>query len=221
MDNTLRKEYEMSIINPKEIQTLDNFLKFIENKFQLLEIMKTKYDNFKKGAKPSTSINYNSKCHLCGQQHYTNLCKKLTEVEISKRYEIIKSAKLCFKCLNNNHMTVDCRSKVRCKKCNKAHNTMLHRDVAPTKSNVVTQESKDIMANSTIEKNEQTEVLLATAMIKVINGDKCDTLRALIDQGSQTSFIRKDAADKLGLQQEPNKTKISGIGDNKTHSIFF
>ncbi|KOB76447.1 Uncharacterized protein OBRU01_05753 [Operophtera brumata] len=63
------------------------------------------------------------------------------------------------------------------------------------------------------QQDEANKILLSTAMIKVQKVDGTyQTMRALIDQGSQTSLITENAAQQLGLQRQKCKEFISGIG---------
>lgn len=59
-------------------------------------------------------------------------------------------------------------------------------------------------------------VVLATAVIGVEskNQEKI-TLRALIDQGSQSSFVSENALQTLQLKRKPTTVQINGIGDIK------
>ncbi|XP_049886960.1 uncharacterized protein LOC126381519 [Pectinophora gossypiella] len=65
------------------------------------------------------------------------------------------------------------------------------------------------------EREQTNDVLLATAMVKVqsYNGTTY-YLRALIDQGSQGSFVTESAAQFLGLKKIPINCKINGLGDD-------
>ncbi|CAF4899123.1 unnamed protein product [Pieris macdunnoughi] len=60
------------------------------------------------------------------------------------------------------------------------------------------------------------EVLLATAVIKAqAKNGQFYLLRALLDQGSQASFITESAVQLLGLRKTLNKSIISGLGGDK------
>lgn len=61
------------------------------------------------------------------------------------------------------------------------------------------------------------QVLLATALVEAEtrNGYK-QLLRALLDQGSQTSFITESAVQLLGLKKLPIKGFITDVGGDKS-----
>ncbi|KAG7305756.1 hypothetical protein JYU34_009882 [Plutella xylostella] len=60
-----------------------------------------------------------------------------------------------------------------------------------------------------------TEVLLCTALVKLINPatNQSIKVRALLDSGSQSSFITEAVKDKLSLTPQPSNTNIVGIGN--------
>ncbi|XP_028176994.1 uncharacterized protein LOC114364858 [Ostrinia furnacalis] len=60
------------------------------------------------------------------------------------------------------------------------------------------------------------QVLLATAVVKVeANNGKRQSVRALLDQGSQASFVTESTVQLLGLKKSRAKNVISGLGGNK------
>lgn len=63
-------------------------------------------------------------------------------------------------------------------------------------------------------------MLLATALVKVRNiFGQHETLRALIDPGSQDSFITADAAQALSLTKTHANVRVSGIGGTSAGRI--
>ncbi|XP_055918732.1 uncharacterized protein LOC129950839 [Eupeodes corollae] len=58
-----------------------------------------------------------------------------------------------------------------------------------------------------------TQILLATAVVRVKSGDgRFADLRALIDPGSDATFISESAARLLNLPRHPTSVKVSGLG---------
>ncbi|KAJ8720642.1 hypothetical protein PYW08_006107 [Mythimna loreyi] len=89
-------------------------------------------------------------------------------------------------------------------------------EVSATPHDSTSEPVHDITANiATHFVNGQTQgqVLLATALVKAEsqNGSS-QILRALLDQGSQASFVTEAAAQLLRLKRVVSKTTISGIG---------
>ncbi|CAK1602040.1 unnamed protein product [Parnassius mnemosyne] len=68
-------------------------------------------------------------------------------------------------------------------------------------------------SNVTQQNNDMTEILLATAMLKVRAADGTyKIMRTLIDQGSQVSIISENAAQRLALPRRNCKGSIYGVG---------
>ncbi|XP_045508116.1 uncharacterized protein LOC123703948 [Colias croceus] len=65
---------------------------------------------------------------------------------------------------------------------------------------------------------DDSEVLLATALVKVTAEDgKQHIMRALIDQGSQISIITERAAQQLGLKRQQSKGIVLGVGGQENN----
>jgi hypothetical protein len=70
--------------------------------------------------------------------------------------------------------------------------------------------------SSHVSQNDYSEILLATAILKVKTSDGTPLqLRALIDQGSQISIISENAAQKLGLRRQKCQGTIFGVGQQE------
>ena len=101
------------------------------------------------------------------------------------------------------HFVADCPFKFSCRTCNGRHHTSLHFDRPVEQPSGVT-------CGATFS---GPSVLLSTAIVG-INDAAGETLmfRALLDSGSQTSFITPDAASKLNIARSTVDVKISGVG---------
>ena len=63
------------------------------------------------------------KCSYCRQSHSSNSCR--TIVDVAERKQILRRAGRCFICLKKNHMSRDCRSTMKCTKCNGRHHVSI------------------------------------------------------------------------------------------------
>ncbi|XP_025995450.1 uncharacterized protein LOC113004946 [Solenopsis invicta] len=155
------------------------------------------------------------------------------------------SSNLCLNCLGP-HPLKACRTWKRCRICRKQHHSILHNSsdestVAATPSSAPAGSSTSSTGapsdggsgpfqhgggNSTAatlshvahsRMVQRSPVLLATAIITVRaqSGESCQ-LRALLDQGSETSFISKSVAQCLKLSPEPAAVPILGIGAQRS-----
>lgn len=61
------------------------------------------------------------------------------------------------------------------------------------------------------------QILLSTAVIKIITKQKTVTVRALLDSGSQSNFISQKLCEKLGLEQFKINHAVLGVGQTLTN----
>ncbi|KAJ0169427.1 hypothetical protein K1T71_015014 [Dendrolimus kikuchii] len=71
------------------------------------------------------------------------------------------------------------------------------------------------------KEKQQSRVLLATAMVKIKSSNgQTQIVRALIDQGSETSFITEATARAFQMKGSSVNGVVSGIGDGETRTRF-
>ncbi|XP_043263916.1 uncharacterized protein LOC122404087, partial [Colletes gigas] len=167
-------------------------------------------------------------CPICGQNHAIYTCSKFLQTNEKGRFELARKAKLCLNCLKNNHQTSKCYLS-GCKKCNYKHNTLLHFNETHKARN---QNSINNTVESNIQNREEqppvnlvvsseSEVLLRTAYIKILDKDKNEfPCRVLLDGGSQTHFITERLADRLRLDKTRIDSPFSGLGQNLTKAQY-
>lgn len=188
----------------------------------------------KKGTSSHFSSNQSSTCPMCKGSHPVYACNNFREMTPEQRNKQVKSLKICTNCLrSSSHTSNNCEFGA-CKKCNKKHNTLLHINSHQQKSSAQ-QEGESTSSTSTNQQaipvtsanlsRQQTtsqQVLLPTARINVY--DKHGHLhecRALLDSGSQSNFISRDLAKRLGLSQKPTSFFIAGIGNSSSQANTF
>lgn len=182
-----------------------------------------------------------ARCALCNtNEHGIYFCPNFLEMAPHKRLQTINNLNLCPICLHY-HYGKPCLSEGVCRDCqNKDHNSLLHTAFLPSprsagihrpgagSSNATRGGSANTSANAGIVSenpqvthtmvNESVQVLLPTAMIKIQAADGTQrVMRALLDQGSQTSLITEHAAQLLKLPRLRCKGIISGIGDKQSN----
>ncbi|XP_043465288.1 uncharacterized protein LOC122500432 [Leptopilina heterotoma] len=134
-----------------------------------------------------------------------------------------------------------CESKNVCSVCKKQHHSLLHRD-----QNVNTASLKELKlkesdytqdASSSQNKSEtesfklsnhlnatekRTAVLLATARVIVEAADgRRVQVRALLDQGSEASFVSESVVQLLRLPRKSSNVSVSGLGGNFSKKVLF
>lgn len=228
LDQATLIHYECQLNNVREIQTLSDFLHYIENRFMalqaagardMLQIQKLP-NQFQKNEKPAQLSYKSAKCFVCYQDHVTTKCPTLLRSSVRDRIELAKAKKICLNCLSGTHKTHDCKSKFTCKMCKRHHHTLLHLESKHNNEKLINSniaqielQSEPIHIQATVALQNNGSVLLATAMIGV--RDKHGSiimLRALLDQGSQSAFISEHAAQTLRLKRESIYAIVSGIG---------
>ncbi|KAI5630680.1 putative peptidase (DUF1758) domain-containing protein [Phthorimaea operculella] len=96
-----------------------------------------------------------------------------------------------------------------CSICKGRHNSLLHKDTEPVQETATSLTSNSVCG----------QVLLATAMVNI--RDSKNTLhevRAVLDNGSQSSFMSESLLNKLALKPEEVCVSISGINSTASKS---
>lgn len=175
-------------------------------------------------------------CPLCEEKHTVEKCDAFKRSDVKGRYEKAKQLGLCFCCLKKGHRTIDCSSKVKCSKCSKRHNILLHPEdkCVPEKPEspvvaVKADEAPKEGSPTTVAKcvipykaaETPTQVLLATALVYVYgsNGDQHEC-RVLLDSGAMTNFISQRAVDLLQLNKRYVNVPIIGVSGMRTTVKF-
>ncbi|XP_052753688.1 uncharacterized protein LOC128201267 [Galleria mellonella] len=231
LDSESHKLWEQSLGNSTEIPTYADLASFLENRFRILEMISSTQvkELSKKIYTPQkfTSVKtyvteVNSTCTYCSQNHYICHCKKFTTLTVSERQHFIKTNNICFNCLIKGHSVKQCRQSTTCKKCGRRHHTLLHLTTL-NKPEITTERNESVQspstschtANTKPETNNK-QIILPTAQIKVkANNGSTYVLRALVDQGSQASFVTEAAVQLLNLDRTPVIGKITGISNSQ------
>ena len=180
----------------------------------------------------SQSNNNKAECLICKNAHHFSQCDSYKSKSIEQRIEFVKSQRRCFNCLGNHYFN-KCPSLKRCNTCGKKHHTTLHllkRDNKSTdnnKNSVNTANlNSEVRVNSDQNLSESqhqnissnicetpSQVLLSTAVVRVVNEDGGELYaRALVDQGSQASFISESLFKRLHIAYKSIRLPISGVG---------
>lgn len=163
----------------------------------------------------------NFTCPMCKHEHGIYKCKSFLQLADDKKLNTVNKLGLCINCLFS-HNGKECNSKHVCRKCSQPHNTILHDALEksrPSTSVAIATPTRDSMTSTShVSQGECSEVLLATAQLKVLRADgQYHTFRALVDQGSQISLITEHAAQILGLKREKCRGVIYGVGQRENN----
>lgn len=234
LDTETHKDWEEHSFkgSSNELPTWRDLRGFLETKFRTLEFISNatspSTSQFKQNTHKSfyvSSAPAKRTCIKCNDDHTLSHCKEFSNLSTNERIEFAKTNNLCFNCLLYGHSVFKCRLQTSCQICNRRHHSLLHvnnenvsahlgqiEDIPDSKE--VEEEPVNISANLA---NQQSTALLATALVPVRDETgRVMTLRALIDQGSQASFITERAVQLMKLKKLPTKGTITGVGSTKT-----
>ncbi|XP_045541516.1 uncharacterized protein LOC123723018 [Papilio machaon] len=226
LDVETRKQWELQVSQScDELPSFKTFRDFLEKRFRALEFLEPQSSKSSSSTKALHVVSKIS-CPLCSEEHLLCRCKRFIQESVDQRRQIAKNHGLCFNCLRSSHLNINCRMNIKCKTCNRKHHTLLHKKLDPNteadSSAPLTSANKEPPQNESkaephisthFAKNVHSQVLLATAVVKARSRNGySQVLRALLDQGSQASFITESAVQLLKLKKIAVKTTISGLG---------
>lgn len=155
-------------------------------------------------------------CKMCNSNaHALRRCPKFQAKGVHDRWELVKKWHLCFNCLAWNHSLKDCPSSNTCFKCKEKHNTLLHHETSSQRepqsarasspdnqpstsrgiTHTLTTTIQSTAATNSIQRihngvgTQTKSILLGTALITIIRDGVRYSARALIDSGSEGTFI--------------------------------
>lgn len=160
-------------------------------------------------------------CIICNERHRIYDCPAFKAKSVEERLADVTKYKLCENCLRQGHAIVDCRMRPCPERgCSQMHNGMLHRPSSSSSHLAAVDDENEVIVN--YAKQNTNQVLLSTAIIEVSNpiDQQKVKVRALLDCGSQSSFISESLKTQLSLKSCPVDTlKVTGIGNASTHQI--
>ncbi|KAG5869691.1 hypothetical protein JTB14_025718 [Gonioctena quinquepunctata] len=122
---------------------------------------------------------------------------------------------ICANCLREKYHIGKCRIGP-CKRCKSRHNSLLHDDIRPVQPNETTDEqsSANVLSSGAIQCSIGQTILSTARVLISDNFDQFHSVRALLDCGSQTSFITEQLQRKLNVISHATNLAIYGITNN-------
>lgn len=243
LDIDTKKQWEECVndsVSPKVLELCE----FLSKRCQLFETVDVKARKPSVGPKLPTLTNVLSPkvtCVFCKQNHFNFQCTKILKMSNKELYTEVKKNKLCLNCLRPSHSQNDCNSPP-CSHCGRKHHKLLHifsknsnnsnqelnkqaeKNESESMSNfqINHQDNNENNANlpinlHCISERDSSQVLLATVVVNVldVHGSAVQG-RALLDSGSQTSFMTSEFANKLKLKNK--RFEIPIVGLNNAHN---
>ena len=155
-------------------------------------------------------------CFICQGEHSVKDCA--TFLASNDREDLLRKHKVCIFCLKhrfNFRRPCNSLSTLKCTfpGCNGQHITEMHPP----------QQKEPASTNTHLTKNESESssgVILPTALANIRGKDNSiSTVRCLVDQCSQSSYVTEDLVQKLQLNKKRTNVKIIGVGGVVTGSV--
>ncbi|XP_011687495.1 PREDICTED: uncharacterized protein LOC105449812 [Wasmannia auropunctata] len=198
--------------------------------------------------KSLASMVNNTKCPMCNESHPLYQYANFKLLSLDKRMAVARQHRCCFNCLSKGHIPSKCPSRNRCKRCQRKHNTLFHDDnynlhsitfgnktedtgvktaaytAERSVSETIPKSSVTLKLSVTKESNHvpSSSVMLATARILVCTeSGRQLKLRALIDTGSEATFITERAAQLLRAKRKKVHIQVTGLGGRTNSTVHF
>ncbi|XP_058974418.1 uncharacterized protein LOC131800745 [Musca domestica] len=164
-------------------------------------------------------------CRLCQRPHSLRRCHKFLDMDMTKRFEVVRKHKYCVNCLVLDHSHGSCFSDTGCRHCHKYHHILLHvdpklraqillpspkfrlesRSVSPrpstSKARRVPQRPSSSSATSRNTKGSLTSLIQQNRTILLptvlVRIDAKNVARCLLDSASPVSRILRNFVEKI------------------------
>ncbi|KAJ8959713.1 hypothetical protein NQ318_021907 [Aromia moschata] len=161
------------------------------------------------GSKESDN-NGSKVCVSCKGQHTIYNCAEFLKLSAEEKYGKAKELKLCLNCLKCGHFVQKCRQKSLRNKCNRKHNSLLHYEVGQVEEHLEDVDSSQVALSSFAPSSAM--VLLSTVSLQVFDKfGKPHSVKAILDSGSQSSYISSNLENLLQLKRTHLDFKVVGL----------
>ena len=137
------------------------------------------------------------------ENHFLDRCAEFKALSIKQGRDFIYANRLCKICFKRNHVAKNCKNlRALCRRCKGTSNThhyLLHENRSELINNNGETPVESVENNKCQDKRHA--ISLQTVPVWVRNGDNKIKINALLDSGSNCSFISKDVVKALGLQE--------------------
>ena len=236
---TWQRSSQFLIEDPLKIR-LDNLMHFLKREVENEEriSLASSFENKQRKKEPEVKISIPSatglinqnqiiRCSFCKQQHLSRECNLAKRITLEERRKKLSQNGCCFRCLKNGHLAKKCSmfSKLKCEKCGGKHVPLMcdkdERKFEESLTQPLPKPNTENMITSTGMTNRtNTQVFLQTISVNIVNNDKMKRVRALIDTGSQKSYVLRKTAEEISLEVLRNEEMVHALfGGYQTQAV--
>ena len=226
-------EFGREMNRSKKEENVSNLIEWLNNEATLRSRGKPTAE-CKSESHASEASSEDDECPLgCASKPLLPACPHYQAASVDEKWEIVKQNKRCRKCLKSHH-TNNCFKPdgTTCNKCDRRHHRSLHNDSYTPKprnhsSSPMNPEAPPFTSHSTHTSSNHVHrnasklpgiCPVQKVKIKDEQGNQTEVV-AMIDSGSNTSFISKSVAKKLGIKgRETHLTMNLAGGKRRSES---
>jgi hypothetical protein len=167
------------------------------------------------------SLVSSEKCPVCSKLHQLFKCPVFLAKSVRNRHATVKQTGYCFHCLNSKHRVKDCtfRKDVLCQMdgCVRYHHPLLHADSTLRMCQYEDRDSEcsDFGPESFLYIAGRNTFSLQTIVCNLQVGRKQVPIIAMLDNGSQTTYIDENVAKDLALPLSKAFTRTIKVANER------
>lgn len=162
-----------------------------------------------------------SPCSVCkNEAHGIAKCPTFAARSTEDKKAFIHENWLCFGCLRKGHIAKDCKRRHTCSTCSCRHPTCLHeerkqRPVEATTKNFTStedhagQETHNVVSHTSTQHAPATSSIVPVLVSSAQEPHREVLTYAMLDTQSDSTFVLEDVLDKLNVDVQPVKLKLS------------
>ncbi|GFU44487.1 DUF1758 domain-containing protein [Trichonephila clavipes] len=131
-------------------------------------------------------------CVFCTGKHSMQDCFQAQKMSLAERHNILRGKQCCFSCLTPKHAARSCKTYLRCVIRGKKHVPLMCKSLKAKNQDSYRSENKGPKVEVNMANNTSSpRVFLQTLKLKMVCGNKEIPVRAILDSGSQKSYVLK------------------------------
>ena len=164
-------------------------------------------------------LNHGGPCYYCKKDtHWLSKCPDLVKLSHIDRLCYLKNNGHCLRCLSKSHVTSQCKNNPRCHTCQGNHLTCLHKQDNRVKNQTPT--TTVSMKAKVYNQSMSTTHILPVFISSSKEPEREILTYALLDSGSDATFIDEQTADKLNLPKLSSTTlNIATVKDGEGSEV--